>query len=274
MPTEEIQSPRLRRASNSFKHGLYAQKLTYSTPEDHQLYSDILHDYVQHYRPITPDEETLVQQLAALQFRHLKVQTFQADSMRAEVLRQCQNARPEADGSVPDETAIETRAFEALCEKPAFRLYLQELNRLPNKIQRTIERIHLLIRLRPEIASWSLNQPMHLDIAPAPRREAPPEPLNINVGIEAGEQTEQTEETNLPPIEVHNKEDLARLWKLIDEPSQIALIYGPADWPPRLDFFTKINVPEAQFSTWLKEAWEAGLVKLPPKPKEELPKAA
>jgi hypothetical protein len=263
----------LRRASNSFKHGLYAKKLTYSTPGDHQLYSDILHDYVQHYRPITPDEDTLVQQLAALQFRHLKVQTFQADSMRAEVLRQCKNAAPEADGSTPSETAIETRAFEALCEKPAFRLYLQELNRLPNKIQRTIERIHLLIRLRPEIASWSMNQPEHIDISPRECTDPLPKPLDITAS-EIGEETEQAEETKLPAPPIHNKEDLARFWNLLDEPSQTALIYGPFDSAPRLNFFTKINIPEAKFSAWLREAWQAGLVKLPPKPKGDRPQAA
>ncbi len=50
-------TPRLRRASNSFKQGLYSKKLTYSTPGNHQLYSDILRDYVQYYRPLHPTKK-------------------------------------------------------------------------------------------------------------------------------------------------------------------------------------------------------------------------
>ncbi len=243
--------PSLSRASNSFKHGLYAKKLTYSTPGDHQLYSDILHNYVQHYRPITPDEETLVQQLAALQFRYLKAQTFQADSMRAEVLRQCKNAAPEADGSIPTETAIETRAFEALCEKPAFRLYIQELNRLPNKIQRTIDRIHRLIRLRPEVASWSVNQ--------LPSEEIP-----------KSEETAQLEETK-----IETKEELIDFWNNhLDDTQRSLLIHGPANSPIRLEILSIVQLPEQQFSIWLKQAWQEGKVKLPPRPTQDLPNAA
>lgn len=255
MPTEEIQSPRLRRASNSFKHGLYAKKLTYSTPEDHQLYSDILHDYVQHYRPITPDEETLVQQLAALQFRHLKVQTFQADSMRAEVLRQCQNARPEADGSAPNETAIETHAFEALCEKPAFRLYLQELNRLPNKIQRTIDRIHLLIRLRPDVVNW-------------PAIVMPTRP------IPEGEQIAQPEETNSLPSPITTKESLITWWneRLTPTAKQV-LLYGDKNGEGRQAFFRICRLPEDQFWIWLQEAANEGSIHLPEN-LDQQPKAA
>lgn len=130
--------PALRRASNSFKQTFYPRNLTDSTP----------------------DEETLVQQLAALKFRDLNVQTFQADGMRAEVLRQCKNAPAGADVSIPTETAIETRAFEALCEKPAFRLYIQERNRLPNTIQHTIDCIHRLLRFRPKsLPGQVANQP-------------------------------------------------------------------------------------------------------------------
>jgi hypothetical protein len=249
--TPEVPAPALRRASNSFKHGLYAKKLTYSTPAEHHLYSDILHNYVQHYRPITPDEETLVQQLAALQFRHLKVQAFQADAMHAEVLRQCQNAPAEADGSIPTETAIETRAFEALYEKPAFRLYIQELNRLPNKIQRTIDRIHLLIRLRPQVAAWSANQPASEEISKS-------------------EQTAQPEETK-----IETQEELIDFWNNhLDDAQRSLLIHGPYNSPTRQEIFRIIQMPEQLFSDRLKAAWHAGQVKLPPKPKEELPNAA
>lgn len=254
-------SPKLRRASNSFKHGLHSKKLTYSTPDDHQLYSDILHDYVQHYRPITPDEETLVQQLAALQFRHLKVQTFQADSMRAEVLRQCRNAPAEADGSMPTETAIETRAFEALCEKPAFRLYIQELNRLPNKIQRTIERIHLLIRLRPEIASWSTNQPA---------TEAIPEARNV----QESEQTAQQEETKHELDPLTTKEAFIECYnQALNEPTRQALLYGPRNNPELLAFYRVSGLTEANLRKWVAEGVKEGLLELPANPKDS-PKAA
>jgi hypothetical protein len=256
-------TPALRRASNAFKHGLYAGKLAYSTPGDHRIYQDILHDYVQHYRPITPDEETLVQQLTALQFRHIKVQTFQADAMRAEVLVQCQNASPEADGGTPTETAIETRAFEALCEKPAFRLYLQELNRLPNKIQRTIERIHLLIRLRPEIAAWPVNQPTIVEATEPTPIEAPAA-LAI---VAKSEQTAQPKGTK----PVTTKAALLKLWNhYLDEETRSILAHGPFDWPPRLNFFTQLGITEEQFFIWIKEAWQDGQAKIP----EQLPEAA
>jgi hypothetical protein len=266
MPVDDSESsPKLRRASNSFKHGLYSRKLTYSTPADQNLYSDILHDYVQHYRPITPDEETLVQQLAALQFRHLKVQTFQADSMRAEVLRQCQNAPAEADGSMPTETAIETRAFEALCETPSFRLYIQELNRLPNKIQRTIERIHLMIRLRPEIASWSTNQPATDPI---------PEPRNF----QEGEQTAQQAETKRELEPLTTKEAFIECYnEALNEPTRQALLYGPRNNPELLAFYRVSGLTEANLRKWVAEAVQEGLIKLPDKTHEkpsESPKAA
>ncbi len=257
MPETTTTSPSvLRRTSNSFKHGLYAKKLAYCVPADHQLYTGILHDYVQHYRPITPDEETLVQQLAALQFRHIKVQTFQADSMRAEVLVQCQNAAPEADGGTPSETAIETRAFEALCEKPAFRLYLNELNRLPNKIQRTIERIHLLIRLRPEVAAWPAMQPTVTEAAEPIPTEAPT-PLGI---VTKSEQTAQREGTK----PVTSKAALVKLWNhYLDEETRTVLAHGPFDWPPRLNFFSRLGITEDQFGIWIKEAWQTGEAKMP-----------
>ncbi len=267
-------TPTLRRASNSFKHGLYATKLAYSTPEDHALYSTILHDYSQHYRPITPDEETLVQQLAALQFRHLKVQTFQADSMRAEVLRQCQSAAPEADGSTPSETAIETRAFEALCEKPAFRLYLQELNRLPNKIQRTIDRIYILLRLRSESATWSAAQPETEQI-PTPQPKSTPEPLEITPATPTkSEQKPQTQGTKPEFDPITSKELLVFVWnRILDPQSRAILLYGPANWEPRREFFTRHQLPEAQFHVWIEEALLEGTA-TPPPDTDGLPQAA
>ncbi len=263
MPETTTPTPALRRASNSFKHGLYAKKLAYSTPGDHSLYQDILHDYVQHYCPITPDEETLVQQLAALQFRHIKVQTFQADAMRAEVLVQCQNASPEADGSTPTETAIETRAFEALCEKPAFRLYLQELNRLPNKIQRTIERIHLLIRLRPEIAAWPVNQPT---IVEATEPEPAPALAALSIATKS-EQTAQQEGTKSSQPGITSIEGLIHLWNhYLDDETRIVLLHGPFDWAPRQNFFTQTKITEKQFWIWIRQAREEGRIQLPPEP--------
>jgi len=270
IPAEYSDStPKIRRASNSFKHGLYSKKLTYSTPSDHSLYSDILHDYVQHYRPITPDEETLVQQLAALQFRHLKVQTFQADAMRAEVLRQCKNAHPEADGSMPTETAIETRAFESLCDTPSFRLYIQELNRLPNKIQRTIERIHLLIRLRPEIASWSVNQPAHEAIPAAPETPAP-EALNI----QKGEQTAQREGTKRELEPLTTKEAFFDCYNHeMDELTRRSLIYAPRNNPELLAFYRASGLTETNLWKWLDAGVTEGRIRIPEKP-QDTPKAA
>jgi hypothetical protein len=232
--------PCLRQASNSFKHGLYSKKLTYSAPGDQQLYSEILHNYVQHYRPITPDEDTLVQQLAALQFRHLKVQTFQAEAMRAEIQRQDLDATPE---TAPE--TIETLAFEACFEKPAFRLYIQELNRLPNKIQRTIDRIHLLIRLRPDVANW-------------PAIEMPTRP------IPAGEQIAQPEETNSLPSPITTKESLITWWnERLTPTAQQILLYGEKNGEGRQAFFRMCRLPEDQFWLWLQEAANEGRIHLP-----------
>lgn len=238
--------PCLRKASNSFKHGLYSKKLTYSAPGDQQLYSEILHNYVQHYRPITPDEDTLVQQLAALQFRHLKVQTFQAEAMRAEMIRQDQDAAPET---------IETLAFEACYEKAAFRLYIQELNRLPNKIQRTIDRIHLLIRLRPDVANW-------------PAIEMPTRP------IPEGEQIAQPEGTNHQPNPITTKESLITWWnERLSPAAKQVLLYGDKNGEGRQAFFCMCRISEDQFCSWIKEAVTEGSIYLPENPDEQ-PKAA
>ncbi len=236
----------LRKASNSFKHGLYSKKLTYSAPGDQQIYSEILHNYVQHYRPITPEEDTLVQQLAALQFRHLKVQTFQAEAMRAEMLLQDQNAAPET---------IETLAFEACYERAAFRLYIQELNRLPNKIQRTIDRIHLLIRLRPDVANWPAIE--------MPVREIP-----------QGEQIAQPEETNNLPNPITTKESLIIWWneRLTPTAKQV-LLYGEKNGEGRQAFFRSCRISEDQFCSWIKEAVTEGSIDLPENPDEQ-PQAA
>jgi len=223
-----------------------------------------LHDYVQHYRPITPDEETLVQQLAALQFRHLKVQEFQADAMRAEVLRQCQNVVLEADGSIPTETAIQTRAFEALCEKPSFRLYIQELNRLPNKIQRTIDRIYILLRLRKEAASWSVNLPQTEQI---PEADAAEQPKSLEIQLAdspKSEQTAQPQETKLDFDPILSKDMLVYVWnECLDPESRSILFHGPFDWSPRLEFFVRHQLPEWQFWAWMKEAIQEGLISTP-----------
>ncbi len=39
-------APKLRRASNNFKHGLYSKDLAYNTPSEQDLYVNILHDFL------------------------------------------------------------------------------------------------------------------------------------------------------------------------------------------------------------------------------------
>lgn len=203
----------------------------------------------------------MVQQLAALQFHHLKVLTFQSHSMCAKVLRECQNAYSEADGSAPTETAIETRAFEALFEKAAFRLYLQELNRLPNKIQRTIDRIHLLIRLR-QVAAWSKPQPLAEAIAPAP-----PVPAGEPLEIQIGEETPQAEETKSWPTPITTKDQLIEWWnERLSATASKVLLRGKKNGEGRQAFFKMCHLSEAQFWAWLKDASSEGRIKLPPSP--------
>jgi hypothetical protein len=273
-------TPKLRSASNSFKHGLYAKKLAYTTPGDQEAYASILHNYVEHYHPITPDEMTLVQQLAALQFRHLKVQEFYAESMRLEVLAQCKNAAPDPQGNPPTELTIETRAFNNLAATPHFQLYLRELNRLPHKIQRVIDRIYLVIRLRSEVAAWPCNIPKSEGIAetesPAP---AQPALLPIEVGPTPrkrlpGEEEENFEETKRWPDPIASKEKLVDVWNHhISDFSRNLLLYGPYDYYGRDAFFRMSRLKEGQFWEWIKQAEAEGSVILPPK-REKPPQAA
>lgn len=263
-------TPQLKKASNAFKHGLYTKDLVFYTPAQHDLYATILHDYSEHYQPITPDELTLVQQLAALQYRHLKVQNLQAESLREEVLRQCKNAEPDAAGNVPAELTLEARAFNALCKEPSFQLYMRELNRLPHKIQRTIDRIHLMIRLRAEVAAWPVNMPKIVEIAQPPVA-IQPEPYNVTLaGPPEGEQTEQAQEMDHWPEPIASKEALIDCWnKELSDHARQVLLYGPHDWYGRLAFFRMCRIPEGTFWTWITEALESGLVTAPPKPKRE-----
>jgi len=251
-------SPKLRRASNNFKHGLYSQTLAFNTPSEHDLYANILHDFVEEYRPIGPSECGLVQQLASLQFRFQKVQSLYAEAMRLEVLAQCKNASPDAEGNAPTERTIETRAFMALAKDPSFHLFTRELDRLPTRIQRVMRRLHETIKLRHDALNWP-------DLPATPiiskKASAPAEPLKV----ENSETTAKTKGSNaihnpIPPEMAHlqpppilTKEKFWSVWPKLKPTTQELLLNGdPADYRRRA-FFKWTLLDESNFHQWLHE---------------------
>jgi len=138
------------------------------------------------------------------------------------------------------------------------------LNRIPTKIQRTIDRIHLLIRLRPEVAAWSKPQPAAEPIAPAPEVPAV-EPMEM----EQGEETPQAEETKNWPTPITAKEQLIEWWnEKLSVAAKKVLLYGAKNGEGRQAFFRMTRLAEPLFWTWLKEAKAEGRIQFPPNPSE------
>ena len=250
-------SPKLRRASHNFKHGLYSQSLAFSTPSEHDFYGNILHDFVEEYRPIGPSECGLVQQLASLQFRFQKIQTLYADYLREEVYRQAKNAALDAaTGALPSETTIESRAYVALSNQPAFQLFTRELDRLPTRIQRVMRRLYETIKLRHEAANWPDLPITEIENKPV---EPSPSPMEITQGEAAAKTKDSNPEAEDPmapwrPEPILTKEKFWQVWPTLKPYTQEVLLdtSDPKDYR-RLGFFRWTKLDENNFWQWLHE---------------------
>jgi hypothetical protein len=250
---------KLRSAANAVKHGLYSREFVFMTAADQGLYETLLHGLREEYQPITVTECGLVQQLAEVQFRYLKTQKLHAAALRAETLKQSRQAGPDPLGNAPSEIDLEARAYLALLDNsPGFRLFLRELERLPNRIHKVIARIHLNLKLRGDIAGWTHkpypNQP-----------SADPEPFEIPAPMEI-EQKEKTQETSAPPSKsrgpgkenwppvLADRFEFYKLWdeKLEPHNHEIILNGDPEDYR-RKAFFDCCGHDLAQMKAWLAQ---------------------
>jgi hypothetical protein len=257
---QPVEPPKLRRASNNFRHGLYSKGLAYNTPDEQDLYLNILHDFTEEYRPVGPSECALVQELSAYQFRYQKVQSLYAESMREGVLRQCQNAAPDAGGNTPTERTVEMHAFFELAKQPAFQLFTRELDRIPSRIQRIIKRLYDTIQRRHEAANWP-----DLPVTTIHDREAtiPAEaPLKIEKG-EAKEKPEDSNESKDPmapwkPEAILTKEKFWQIWPGLKPFTKEVLLDSsdPTDYR-RKAFFEWTRLTEQNMWQWLSEGPDA-----------------
>ncbi len=251
---------KLRAASNAVKHGLYSKEFVFTTAADQGLYETLHHGLREEYQPITVTESGLVQQLAELQFRYLKTQKLHAAALHAETLKQSRDAEPNALGHAPNETDIEARAYLYLLDNsPGFRLFLRELERLPNRIHKVIARIHLNLKLRGDIADWTWkpypNQPSH-----EPEPLGIPEPIQIEHKTEQKEKTKETSpkprkpgQENWPPP-LADRFEFYKLWDEKLEPHNHDLILNgdPTDYR-RQAFFDCCGHDLAQMKAWLAQ---------------------
>lgn len=145
-----------RSASNSFKHGLYSSAVAYTSTTAEAEYSTILQDFENEFRPVLPSECVLVQQLATLQFRYLRVQTCYSNTLRQAMAQERANPKLPLPLEPDTEISLEARVFTHLFDNvPSFRLYLHELDRLPNRIFRILDRLHSLRKNRPISPDWN-----------------------------------------------------------------------------------------------------------------------
>jgi hypothetical protein len=250
---QPVEPPMLRRASNNFKHGLYSKGLAYNTPNEQDLYLNILHDFTEEYRPVGPSECALVQELSAYQFRYQKVQSLYAESMREEVLRQCKNAAPDAAGNAPTERTVEMRAVFELAKQPAFQLFTRELDRIPSRIQRIIKRLYDTIHRRHEAVNWP-----DLPAASIPDREATA-PAEQPLKIEKSEAKAKPEESNDPmarwkPEPILTKAKFWQIWPGLKPFTKEVLLdtSDPTDYR-RKAFFEWTRLTEQNMWQWLNE---------------------
>jgi len=129
---------KLKAASNSLKHGLFAMRNFDHFIHDHDIALDVALNFIEQFNPITPTEVTLVHQLIHMQVRFLQMEYLYGQTMRARV--------------------------DDILAKPASLLpaILRELDRLPARIQRTIK------LLRQEIAGREAATGENFEIEPIP----------------------------------------------------------------------------------------------------------
>ena len=136
-PRTEVSKRRI--ASNALKHGLYSDTRINLFNEDHDFVKTLLTDLQCEYCPVTPTEHLRVQQLATLQTRFLRAQTHylalidnQAEDMYLDL--------KEKFVVDPDTDSRYALAFEKQTQSSrALEILSREIDRLPNKIRKTIE---------------------------------------------------------------------------------------------------------------------------------------
>ncbi len=127
-----------RIASNALQHGLYSDIRINLFNEDHEFVKTLLTDLQGEYCLVTPTEHILVQQLANLQTRFLRAQTHylalignQAEDMYLDL--------KEKFVVDPDTDSRYALAFEKRTQSSrALEILSREIDRLPNKIRKTI----------------------------------------------------------------------------------------------------------------------------------------
>jgi hypothetical protein len=246
---------KLRSASNALKHGLYSSEFVFATASDKNLFEILLHDFREEYQPITATESSLVQELAELKYRYLKVQKLHASTLREEVLRQAQNAEPAPLGQIPTETDLEARAYLKLVEtSPGFRLFQREMERLPNRIHKVIARLHTNLKLRDDLAFWTY-KPYPSQPSPEPEPIEAPKPIEVEAKAKTKETTTKPKfrMPNWPPV-LADRHEFYDMWdnKLAPEDRHLALTGEPDDYR-RKAFFEMCGHDLAQMKAWLAQ---------------------
>ena len=110
-----------RSASNAFQHGLYSMK-NYSHLVTHpNLVAITVHNLLEEYQPVTPTEHMLLQQLIHFELRFLQMEHV------------CNHYMLDSKHDAPDR---------------AYLTVLRELDRIPNRILKTIKALKALIAER------------------------------------------------------------------------------------------------------------------------------
>jgi len=257
--------PKLRSASSALKHGLYAKDFVFVNSEDKNLYDILLHDFHEEYGPITSTEIGLVQQLAELEYRYLKIQKLQATAVRSEFLAQAKCAVVDPLGNPPTEAILENRAMmKLLDESPAFRLYLRELDRLPNRINRVVARLHVHLKLRPDLALWTHKPwPKHPPVEPEPLPAVEAVPMDVKTEEEAKQiETDLAQQShqvgrgpgkeNWPEV-LKDRFEFYKVWDTLEERDKELAFYGKPNDYRRLAFFDMCGHGLDQMKIWLAQ---------------------
>ncbi len=172
-----------RAASNALKHGLYSDTRINLFNEDPNFVKTLLTDLQAEYCPLTPTEHILVQQLATLQTRFLRAQTHylalidgQAEDMYLDL-----KERYEVDPDIDTRYAL---AFEKQSQSNrALEILSREIDRLPNKIRKTIEML-VWYRQVPPAEPQEIEEQTQIEpqiAPPAPRPRYPPPDVDISL---------------------------------------------------------------------------------------------
>lgn len=233
-PGPRTEHGKRRSASNSFKHGLYSSAVAYSSSSAEAEYNTILEDFENEFRPVLPSECVLVQQLAALQFRYLRVQTCYSNSLRQAMAQERANPKLPLPLEPDTEISLESRVFTHLFENvPSFRLYLHELDRLPNRIFRILDRLHSLRKNHPIGQDWNDSL------------------LTLSVPSKS-EETPQLQGTNPPPpAKPLDEKSFLKLWASTPRETRQSLLQNPSQ-PVKKMWLSTYGLDEATFQRWVR----------------------